>query len=125
MDLHPKKSLGQHFLIQRSAIRSIVETALASPASRLLEIGPGPGVLTEGLLADGRPLWAVDLDPDACVLLRERFGTLAHFHLVEVAVIPHRVFEDLIASSAAARFILSGVMPLGRRPGEIISSRSE
>jgi 16S rRNA (adenine1518-N6/adenine1519-N6)-dimethyltransferase len=34
------------------------------------------------LLADGRPLWAVDLDPEACDLLRERFAGREHFHLL-------------------------------------------
>jgi len=82
LSLQPKKSLGQNFLVQRSAIEGIVRAALASPAPRILEIGPGPGVLTQGLLLDGRPLWAVDLDPEACELLTTRFGDLAQFHLI-------------------------------------------
>ncbi len=69
--------------MNEGAIKTIVESALATGASRLLEIGPGPGVLTERLLADGRPLWAVELDPAACDLLRGRFGAQAHFHLLE------------------------------------------
>jgi 16S rRNA (adenine1518-N6/adenine1519-N6)-dimethyltransferase len=81
--LRPKKEFGQHFLTAPRAIRSIVEEALASPAPRLLEIGPGPGVLTEALLQDGRPLWAVELDPEACALLSTRFGGQASFHLVQ------------------------------------------
>ena len=67
--LRPKKAFGQNFLVNDGAIRTIVAGALASKAPRLLEIGPGPGVLTERLLADGRPLWAVDLAPEACALL--------------------------------------------------------
>ncbi|WP_306589856.1 16S rRNA (adenine(1518)-N(6)/adenine(1519)-N(6))-dimethyltransferase RsmA [Geothrix sp. 21YS21S-4] len=81
--LRPKKSLGQNFLVNEGAIRVIVEAALRTPAPRLLEIGPGPGVLTERLLDDGRPLWAVDLDSEACALLRERFVDRPHFHLLE------------------------------------------
>jgi 16S rRNA (adenine1518-N6/adenine1519-N6)-dimethyltransferase len=81
--LRPKKAFGQNFLVNEGAIAAIVGAALASRAPRLLEIGPGPGVLTERLLADGRPLWAVDLDPEACDLLRERFGSVAHFHLLQ------------------------------------------
>ena len=80
--LQAKKSLGQNFLVQRSAIDGIVAAALACPAPRILEIGPGPGVLTAGLLADGRPLWAVDLDPEACALLETRFAEASHFHLI-------------------------------------------
>ncbi|HEY3269794.1 MAG TPA: 16S rRNA (adenine(1518)-N(6)/adenine(1519)-N(6))-dimethyltransferase RsmA [Geothrix sp.] len=81
--LRPKRALGQNFLVNEGAIRTIVDAALASPSARLLEIGPGPGVLTERLLAAGRPLWAVDLDPEACALMRERFAAVAHFHLLE------------------------------------------
>jgi 16S rRNA (adenine1518-N6/adenine1519-N6)-dimethyltransferase len=81
--LRPKKAFGQNFLVNEGAILTIVGSALATRAPRLLEIGPGPGVLTERLLADGRPLWAVDLDPEACALLRERFSTRSQFHLLQ------------------------------------------
>jgi 16S rRNA (adenine1518-N6/adenine1519-N6)-dimethyltransferase len=81
--LRPKKAFGQNFLVNEGAIATITGAALASGAERLLEIGPGPGVLTERLLADGRPLWAVDLDPEACDLLRVRFSAQAHFHLLQ------------------------------------------
>jgi 16S rRNA (adenine1518-N6/adenine1519-N6)-dimethyltransferase len=81
--LRPKKAFGQNFLVNEGAIATIVGAALVSGAPRLLEIGPGPGVLTERLLADGRPLWAVDLDPEACELLHIRFGTHPQFHLLQ------------------------------------------
>jgi 16S rRNA (adenine1518-N6/adenine1519-N6)-dimethyltransferase len=81
--LRPKKAFGQNFLVNEGAIATIVGSTLASQAPRLLEIGPGPGVLTERLLADGRPLWAVDLDPEACELLRVRFAGMPHFHLLQ------------------------------------------
>jgi len=81
--LRPKKALGQNFLVNEGAIGIIVGAALSVGARRLLEIGPGPGVLTERLLADGRPLWAVDLDPEAIELLRQRFSDRAHFHLLQ------------------------------------------
>lgn len=80
--LTPKKGFGQHFLVRESAIRAIVDAALASPAPRLLEIGPGPGVLTAPLLEDGRPLWAVELDPEAVAFLERRFEGRGHFHLL-------------------------------------------
>lgn len=80
--LRPKKAFGQNFLVNEGAIRTIVGAALACPAPRLLEIGPGPGVLAERLLADGRPLWAVDLDPEVGDLLRDRFADLRHFTLL-------------------------------------------
>ncbi len=83
LSLTPKKAFGQHFLVQESAIRAIVGAVLASPAPRILEIGPGPGVLTAPLLADGRPLWAVELDEDAVDLLRRKFPDHPGFHLIQ------------------------------------------
>ena len=80
--LTPKKSFGQNFLVQRSAIEGIVQAALIAKAGRILEIGPGAGVLMEPLLQDGRSLWAVELDPEACELLTGRFGALPNFHLI-------------------------------------------
>ena len=82
LKLIPKKKFGQNFLVQTSAIRAIVDAALASRAPQLLEIGPGPGVLTELLLADGRPLWAVELDPEAIAVLARRFQGLDQVHPV-------------------------------------------
>lgn len=81
--LRAKKSFGQNFLVHQGAIRAILGNTLASSAAGLLEIGPGPGTLTGGLLEDGRPLWAMELDPEACELLRRRFGGKPNFHLVQ------------------------------------------
>lgn len=83
LQLQPKKSFGQNFLINRTAVESIVRSARESQAKRLLEIGPGAGALTELLLKDGRDLFAVELDPEAIAFQRERFGGAAHFHVLE------------------------------------------
>ena len=49
MDVRPKKALGQHFLTDQAIARAIVDSL--SPAPRVLEVGPGMGVLTQYLLA--------------------------------------------------------------------------
>jgi 16S rRNA (adenine1518-N6/adenine1519-N6)-dimethyltransferase len=59
-----KKSLGQHFLHQRSVAERIVRLLEISPQDRVLEIGPGPGALS-GLLRAANP---------ACLLLVEKDG---------------------------------------------------
>ena len=56
MDVRPKKALGQHFLTDQSIARAIVDSL--GPAPRILEVGPGMGVLTQYLLqrtAAGQP----------------------------------------------------------------------
>lgn len=82
-NLQPKKSFGQNFLVNRSAVESIIRAAKESRALRLLEIGPGAGALTELLLEDGRELFVVELDPEAIAFQRERFSSAAHFSLIE------------------------------------------
>lgn len=58
----PKKSLSQNFLIDGNIIRKIVTFAGVQKGDSVLEIGPGPGVLTEELLARGAHVLAVEKD---------------------------------------------------------------
>ncbi|MDP1835477.1 MAG: 16S rRNA (adenine(1518)-N(6)/adenine(1519)-N(6))-dimethyltransferase RsmA [Chlamydiales bacterium] len=59
---HPKKSLSQNFLIDGNIIRKIVETAQVVPGDLVVEIGPGPGALTEALLQAGAHVIAIEKD---------------------------------------------------------------
>ncbi len=56
------KRLGQHFLIDRSVLDSIVTAADIHPGELVLEIGPGLGVLTRALLAKGADVVAIEKD---------------------------------------------------------------
>ena len=64
---HPNKVLGQNFLIDRNALEAIVDAGLvgvaAAGGAKVLEIGPGLGVLTEELLRRGCVVTAVEKDP--------------------------------------------------------------
>jgi len=80
--LRPKKEFGQHFLVAQGAIRAIVAETLRCKAPALLEIGPGGGAITGPLLEDGRPLFAIELDEEAGMVLRERFASAENLHLV-------------------------------------------
>jgi 16S rRNA (adenine1518-N6/adenine1519-N6)-dimethyltransferase len=66
----PKKSLGQHFLTDQQALADIVAALRLTPGERVLEIGPGQGVLTRALLEGGAEVAAVELDPDLAAELR-------------------------------------------------------
>lgn len=57
---HPNRTLGQNFLIDLNAREAMVESVAAG--ARVLEIGPGLGVLTEGMLARGAAVTAVEKD---------------------------------------------------------------
>ncbi len=83
MQIRAKKSLGQHFLNSPSVLTKIIETAHIKKDEKILEIGPGTGVLTSALLKADAEVIAVEKDDRAYSLLWERFkkeiasGTLA------------------------------------------------
>lgn len=56
------KRLGQHFLIEPTALEVIVESASIKPGDRVLEVGPGLGVLTRALLDNGAEVTAIEQD---------------------------------------------------------------
>jgi len=74
MNYRPKKSLGQNFLTSLPARASIVEAGHLAQKDLVLEIGPGKGFLTEGLLASGAHVIAVEKDGELVSFLCERFA---------------------------------------------------
>jgi 16S rRNA (adenine1518-N6/adenine1519-N6)-dimethyltransferase len=72
--LKPKKSLGQHFLTDKNIARKIVNSLTWKDYSRVLEIGPGMGVLTEFLLElDDKEFRFVEIDSASVEFLNTRF----------------------------------------------------
>jgi 16S rRNA (adenine1518-N6/adenine1519-N6)-dimethyltransferase len=63
LDLRPTKTLGQNFLHDANTIRRIVRTAGLRPEDVVLEVGPGLGSLTLGLLPAAGHVTAVEIDP--------------------------------------------------------------
>ena len=71
-ELVARKSLGQNFLLDLNLTAKIARQAGDLTASDVLEIGPGPGGLTRGLLAEGaRRVLAVEKDPRCLPALTE------------------------------------------------------
>ena len=62
LGIEPKKALGQNFLINDRIIEKIGEAAKDLDAKHILEIGPGLGALTRGLLRLETPLTLLELD---------------------------------------------------------------
>ena len=63
LGLRPTKTLGQNFVIDGGTVRKIVRSARVSPGERVVEVGPGLGSLTLGLLEVGASVVAVEIDP--------------------------------------------------------------
>lgn len=62
LDLNPTKKLGQNFVVDANTVRRIVTVAGVTKHDTVLEVGPGLGSLTLGLLATGARVVAVEID---------------------------------------------------------------
>jgi 16S rRNA (adenine1518-N6/adenine1519-N6)-dimethyltransferase len=69
----PKKSLGQHWLKDRSVLAGIAEAADIQTGDTVLEIGPGLGTLTSELLRRADKVIAVELDEELAAKLPGQF----------------------------------------------------
>jgi len=77
-----KKRLGQNFLKDRRILDAIVEAAELTPADRVLEIGPGQGVLTRELASQAGKVVAVELDRDLAPFLDALQSEFPNLHVV-------------------------------------------
>jgi len=86
LGVEPKKGLSQNFLIDGNIVHKIVAQADIQVGDHVLEIGPGPGALTEALVLKGAHVFAVEKD----VIYAE---ALKRFSLVEVFAQDIRDFD--------------------------------
>lgn len=66
-----KKSLGQNFLVDESVLMHIAAAACSGRPEAVLEIGPGPGSLTQALLRRGVHVHAIEKDTELVAFLRK------------------------------------------------------
>jgi len=79
--IQPLKRLGQNFLIDKAAIKKIIEAADINSSDVVLEIGPGSGALTQELAKKAKKVIAIDKDYKMIDILKE---TLKDFNNVEI-----------------------------------------
>lgn len=87
LNIHPTRDMGQNFLIDRAALATIVEAAHLVPTDVVIEVGPGPGVLTWELLERVGNVIAVELDKRLAEHVRDTCGntfkTRGNLHVVQ------------------------------------------
>lgn len=96
--MRAKKSLGQHFLRSSSAIAAIIDASKLTAGERVLEIGPGEGVLTQALLSTGAHVTAVEKDNDLIPVLSETFSkemSAGTFSLIHADILALNITETI------------------------------
>lgn len=106
--LRARHGLSQNFLADVEVLDAILAEAAPAAADRVIEIGPGLGLLTGGLLDLGAAVTAVELDRGLAAFLRERFadaisagrlrlieGDALDQHLVALVDAPYDVVANL------------------------------
>lgn len=87
--IRPRKVFAQHWLKSEKALDAIIKAAectesdRSAKADRVLEIGPGTGILTRRLLPLVQSLVAVEIDRDLCQLLSKQLGKTENFLLLQ------------------------------------------
>lgn len=107
MQVRAKKSLGQHFLIDKNIARDIVNSLKATNVSKILEIGPGMGVLTNFLLEnENYETYVIEIDHESVDYLHK------HFPQLKDRIIEGDFLKlDLAASISDQPFALIGNLP--------------
>jgi 16S rRNA (adenine1518-N6/adenine1519-N6)-dimethyltransferase len=100
-----RKRFGQHFLADEAVCEAIVQAIDPQPGQALVEIGPGLGALTRGLLARCGRLTAIELDRDLAARLRRVPG----IEVVEADVL--RVDLAQLRAGAGAALRVVGNLP--------------
>jgi 16S rRNA (adenine1518-N6/adenine1519-N6)-dimethyltransferase len=109
--VHPRRALGQHFLIDEFILERIAEGCAFVPGETALEIGAGPGGLTEQLLARADRVVAVELDEELASLTRERLAAYEHLTVLAADVLDFAPIELLEEAGAAPPYVAVGNVP--------------
>jgi 16S rRNA (adenine1518-N6/adenine1519-N6)-dimethyltransferase len=102
----PKKRLGQHFLIDEAVLERILSAAELSCGDIVVEIGPGLGVLTEGLAKRGANVIAVELDSKLVTLLKKRLAAFPDVKIIHADILKvtsRQLLQNNLSTSELAR----------------------
>lgn len=76
LGIRPTKTWGQNFVIDPNTVRKIVAVAGVEPGDHVIEVGPGLGSLTLGLLEAGARVSAIEIDPALAAALPETVSSM-------------------------------------------------
>lgn len=79
----PEKRYSQNFLIDEQSAVDAVSAARVTSKDRVLEIGAGTGFVTEKIVEKAGHVYAVELRPELCNVLREKFSKNEKVEIIE------------------------------------------
>jgi len=101
----PKRALGQNFVVEPNTIRQIVRLAGVEPGDLVVEIGPGLGSLTLGLIEAGASVIAVEKDDRLAESLRRRIGDVHPGSLEVRCADATRIDWDVLTSGRTSKVV--------------------
>ena len=96
LGIHPNRVLGQNFMIDANILRIMLDTARVTRDDAVLEVGPGLGVLTKGLLREAGRVVAVEKDRGLYEHLKANFVDQPKLTLVHADILDTDL-EELMA----------------------------
>jgi len=99
-NIHPSKTLGQNFLIDRRIIEELVNYAAIQPTDIILDVGSGLGFLTEALAYRAKRVIATELDQELVKILNERLGGLDNVEVIAGDILPIKLprFDKVVSA---------------------------
>ena len=93
--LRARKRLGQHFLINEEVLRLILSTTRLMPDDTVVEVGPGPGVLTAKLCEYAGNVIAVEVDDKLASVLRDSLSSCGNLKIINKDILKIKPEEIL------------------------------
>jgi len=109
-----RKRFGQHFLSDQTVIESLLDCINPLEGEHLIEIGPGLGALTDGLLQRTPSITAIELDRDLASRLQQRYNS-EQLNLIQADAL--RVDWEALLGERSARLV-------GNLPAFHVATRS-
>ncbi|MFL2622606.1 MAG: 16S rRNA (adenine(1518)-N(6)/adenine(1519)-N(6))-dimethyltransferase RsmA [Candidatus Marisimplicoccus sp.] len=111
-NVHPKKFLGQHFLIDENISKKIIDSIDFSLFDKVIEVGPGKGALTKYLFNLKENLTLIEIDKESILFLEKEFKN-ENFEIIE---------KDFLKFNIPKSYpLLSNILIIGNFPYNISS----
>ena len=111
LGLAPRKALGQHFLADEMILSDIAAACGVGAGDTVLEIGAGPGGLTEELAKTGANVVAVEIDEELAASTRARLAAHPRLQMLAADVLDFAPIELLREAGADAPYVAVGNLP--------------